>query len=145
MDLSKAIEMIKEFEGCVLHSYLDSVNVPTIGYGHTLGVHPGQVCTQNQADQWLQEDLNKVVVGMTSLIRVPINDNQYCALADFCFNLGVGSLRYSHLLTYLNAGYDPQAIAGQLLLWNHAGGQVLAGLTRRRAAEYSLFLRPLGA
>jgi GH24 family phage-related lysozyme (muramidase) len=32
--------------------------------------------------------------------------------------------------------------AGAFLLWNRAQGRVMAGLTRRRAAERELFLKP---
>ena len=43
---SKGLELIKQFEGCILHSYKDCVGVLTIGYGHTQGVKEGQVITQ---------------------------------------------------------------------------------------------------
>jgi hypothetical protein len=42
----------------------------------------------------------------------------------------------------LNAGADRTAVADQFLRWNKAGGKELAGLTRRRQAERSLFLQP---
>ena len=32
------INKIKEFEGCKLFAYRDSVGIPTIGIGHTKGV-----------------------------------------------------------------------------------------------------------
>ncbi|WP_438839317.1 lysozyme, partial [Helicobacter pylori] len=34
-------DLIKQFEGCKLTAYLDSVGVPTIGFGHTKGVKMG--------------------------------------------------------------------------------------------------------
>ncbi|MGL4675515.1 MAG: lysozyme, partial [Wohlfahrtiimonas sp.] len=48
----KGIELIKEFEGCKLKAYQDSVGVWTIGYGHTKNVRKGDVITQTQADQF---------------------------------------------------------------------------------------------
>lgn len=45
----------------------------------------------------------------------------------------------SSLLERLNAGEDPNTVAAaELPLWNKGGGQVLPGLTRRRAAEVEL-------
>ena len=35
---NKGIELIKQFEGCRLKAYQDSVGVWTIGYGHTESV-----------------------------------------------------------------------------------------------------------
>jgi hypothetical protein len=43
----------------------------------------------------------------------------------------------------LNSGADKVAVGDQFLRWNKAGGQELAGLTRRRQAERSLFLTPV--
>lgn len=141
MNLSKAIAMIKSFEGCVLHAYQDSVGVWTIGWGHTgPDVHKGLVCTQDQADRWLQQDLNSAVKRMIMMIHVPLSDNKFCALADFCFNLGTGAFYHSHLLTYLNAGTSDQLVSAEFLKWTHAGGKVLPGLVRRRQAEHDLFL-----
>jgi len=46
-------------------------------------------------------------------------------------------------LKRLNAGEDPNTVAGQELpRFNKAGGEVLAGLTKRRAAEVALFQTP---
>ena len=60
-------------------------------------------------------------------------------MVSFAFNLGTGALAHSTLLRDLNVG-NYQAAADQFLRWNHAGGRVLAGLTRRRQAERKLFL-----
>jgi lysozyme len=45
----------------------------------------------------------------------------------------------STLLRELNAGHYRTA-ADEFLKWDHAGGRVLLGLTRRRQAERALFL-----
>jgi hypothetical protein len=71
-------------------------------------------------------------------VTVTQAEGQFDALADFVFNLGASRLASSTLLRDLNAGkYDD---AGQqLLLWNHAGGVVVAGLKTRREVELSLW------
>lgn len=49
-------------------------------------------------------------------------------------------MKGSTLVSELNAGDDPDTVAAeQLPRWDEAGGEVLPGLQRRRAAEVSLF------
>jgi lysozyme len=128
-----------EFEGVKLSAYQDSVGVWTIGVGHTANVHKGDTCTMEQAMDWLDYDLSVADCAVNKLITVPLNQNQHDALADFVFNLGEGSLAHSTLLKVLNAG-DYDGAANQILAWDHAGGKVLQGLTKRRIAERALFL-----
>lgn len=132
------IKLIKEFEGCRLNAYLDAVGVPTIGYGSTEGVTIGDTITQEEADALLLEDLERFEKCVTEMVKVPIDQNAFDALVSFAFNLGCGALKGSTLLRLLNAGDHPAA-AKQFVRWNKAGDKVLAGLTRRRAAEEKLF------
>lgn len=130
------------FEGLRLTSYQDSVGVWTIGYGHTSGVHAGMTCTAEQADQWLQEDIQGAVYVVNKVVTVPLNQNQFDALVDFVFNLGSGNFQNSTLLKLLNQG-NYQGAANEFPKWNHAGGVVVAGLTKRRNAEMVLFNTPV--
>lgn len=80
---------------------------------------------------------------MATKTEVVLNANQYGALASWAFNVGCGAVRSSTLLGRLNAGEDPNVVAGQELpLWNKGGGAVLAGLVRRREAEVALHVVP---
>ncbi len=128
------LQLIESFEGLRLTSYQDSVGVWTIGYGHTRGVQAGQTITQPQAQAFLQQDLGVAEAGVNHL-GLTLTDNQFAALVSFTFNLGAGNLNklVSHGLA---------ATADRILLFDHAGGKVLAGLTRRRQAERALFLTP---
>lgn len=128
----------KEFEGCKLTAYQDSVGVWTIGFGHTSGVYEGQVITQEQADEFLLSDLRTAINAVESLVKVPINDEQKSALVDLVFNIGQGNFAGSTLLKLLNKKQYELA-AKEFLRWNRAGGVVLAGLVRRRAAESEMF------
>jgi lysozyme len=77
---------------------------------------------------------------------VVLNANQYGALVSWTFNVGPANVESSTLLRRLNAGEAPNTvIAEELPKWNKAGGQVLAGLVRRRAAEVSLAQTSTGA
>ena len=134
------LDLIKRFEGCKLRAYRDPVGVWTIGYGHTKTTRPGQQITKEQAEALLRQDIAEFEQAVESLIDVPLTDNQFGALVSFAFNVGAGALRRSTLRQKLNAG-DYEGAARELLKWDKAGGRVLRGLSRRRYAEMTLFLR----
>jgi len=64
---------------------------------------------------------------------------QFDALVSFAFNCGEKALAGSTLLRLHLAG-DHAGAAKQFARWNQGGGKVLAGLTKRRAAEAALYL-----
>lgn len=133
------ITLVKSSEGLKLVAYKCPAGIWTNGYGHTgPDVTPGMVITQAQADALLARDLERFETGVARLVKVPLNQNQFDALVCFSFNLGLGALQGSTLLRLLNAG-DYAGAAAQFPRWNKAGGKELPGLTRRRAAEQSLF------
>jgi lysozyme len=133
------VQLIKGFEGVRLNAYDDGVGVMTIGVGHIRGVQGGDVITEDQADDYLREDLSTAEGAVNRLVKVPINQAQFDALASFTFNLGAGALASSTLLKRLNAG-DYDGAADEFLRWNRAGGRIMAGLTKRRISERMLFL-----
>lgn len=134
----KGIALIKSFEGLRLQAYQDSVGVWTIGYGHTKDVHEGMAINEAEAEQLLRNDLMDFEAGVEGIID-KATQGQFDALVSFAFNLGIGALRGSTLLRKHNAG-DYKGAAGEFLRWNKAGGRVLAGLSRRRAAESAMYL-----
>lgn len=143
MNISQTgIKLIQSFEGCVLHAYKDAVGVPTIGWGHTGGVTLDQKITQAQADTLLIKDLQKFEDGVDKAVTREINQNQFDALVSFSYNCGLGNLGKSTLLKKVNAG-DFVGAAKEFAKWNKAGGEVLAGLTKRRKAEAELFAKPV--
>lgn len=135
----KGIELIKKLEGCRLEAYKCPAGIWTIGYGHTKGVKDGQIITQEQAEEFLREDLRIFEQAVESCVKVPLSQNQFDALVSFCYNCGSGALKTSTLLRLLNEGNYSSA-ADQFLRWNKAGGKVLVGLTRRREEEREMFL-----
>lgn len=135
---TSGIELIKEFEGCKLVAYLDSVGIPTIGYGHTKGVQIGFHCSQEEADAWLLEDVKDAEACVNGSVTVPLTQNEFDALVAFVFNLGCKSFRGSTLLRkLLDSDYD--GAAQEFKRWDKAGGRELPGLLRRRLAEAELF------
>ena len=135
---NKGIELIKQFEGCRLKAYQDSVGVWTIGYGHIESVKEGMEISQHQADIMLGSDLVKYANYINEYVTVSLNPNQFDALTSWVYNLGPGNLKSSTMLKVLNEGsYDD--VPFQIKRWNKAGGKVLKGLVRRREAEAELF------
>ncbi len=125
--------------------YRDLGGVWTVGWGHTgKDVIPGQPWTQDQAETAFLADTGGAVEAVNRFAHVPLTQNQFDALVDFAFNVGVHAFSSSTMLKYLNAG-APVAAATAMLKWNKIviGGavQISAGLSRRRAAENALFLK----
>lgn len=140
----KGVALIKSFEGLNLTAYKDSVGVWTIGYGWTQPVDSkpisaGMTIKQDTAERLLKTGLVSYESDVSKLVKVKLNQGQFDALVSFAYNLGSRSLSTSTLLRKLNAG-DYAGAADEFPRWNEAGGQVLAGLTRRREAERALFL-----
>jgi len=132
------LALTESFEGVKLIAYLDSAGIPTIAFGHTQGVSAGDTCTMDQAVQWLQEDTQTAVDAVNRLVAVQLTQPEFDALVDFVFNEGQGHFENSTMLKLLNAG-DFAGAALQFDAWDLAGGQVVAGLLRRRQAETQEF------
>lgn len=111
----------------------------TIGWGHTgPEVHYGLVWTQAQCDAQLLADMARAEADVRAVVQIPLTQDEFAALCDLAFNIGNANFNSSTLLRLLNAGDIDGAIA-QFSVWNKAGGQVLAGLVKRRDAEAALF------
>ncbi len=129
------INLIKKYEGCRLTAYKCPAGIWTIGYGHTGGVKRGMTITQSQADNYLKQDLKRFETSVNTLIKVELNQNQFDALVSFTYNCGPGNLQT------LIKNRTLTQIADALLLYNKGGAKVLAGLTKRRNDERTLFLK----
>jgi lysozyme len=140
MTYSQSGESItKQFESCQLTAYRDIKGVLTIGWGHTgLDVTEGLVWTQEQADAQLLSDIQWASDCVNHEVTVALTQPEFDALVDLCYNIGCGNFSGSTLVRVLNSG-DYAEAAKQFDLWDHAGGQVVAGLLRRRQAETDEF------
>ena len=133
----RGINLIKQFEGVRLTAYKCPAGVYTIGYGHTRGVQRGMKITEEEASAFLTADLlnsEKAVERYDSVYHW--NQNEFDALVSFTFNCGATNLR----ALLRNGRRNRSQIAATLPLYRKAGGKVLKGLERRRAAEKALFL-----
>lgn len=134
-------KIIMDSEGCKLTAYQCPAKKWTIGYGHTGDVKQGDAITRHQAEAILSLDLDRFEQGVSKLAP-GAGANEFSALVSFAYNLGLGCLEQSSLLTYFNAGNKPAA-ARMFGAYVHGGGKLLPGLVKRRAAEAALFLAPV--
>jgi len=130
--------LIKDSEGLKLSAYLDSVGIPTIGYGHTKGVKLGDSCTEQEAYAWLKEDVDATVKNINSVVVSRLTQHQFDALVSLTYNIGAGNFDHSTLLKLLNSN-EFDAAAEQFKRWDMAGGKVVQGLLNRREKEEKLF------
>jgi len=134
----EGISLIKKFEGCKLEAYLDAVDVPTIAYGRTKDVKIGDICTQQQAEDWLEEELVEYAGYVNEAVKVELTQPQFDSIVSWTYNLGPSNLNRSSMLRVLNTS-DYDNVPEQIMRWNKAGGRVLPGLVRRREAEAEMF------
>ena len=161
--------MMHKYEGFKNRPYLCPAHIWTIGYGHVLYQEqirlpmvrpPGKtkadipmirseyplkpehnrVWTKQEIDDLFEADVAGFERGVLRLVPpVAGHQGRFDALVSFSFNLGLGNLQRSTIRIKANRG-EWEAAADALLLWNKAGGKVLAGLDRRRKEERAFFL-----
>lgn len=145
MKLSRAGKaLIQSYESCRLEAYPDPGSLDgkpwTIGWGHTVGVNKGDVCTQEQADQWFEEDISIYEKGITRLVTAKLSQNKFDSLVSFVYNIGLGAFEKSTLLRLLNES-NYMGASEQFKRWVlGSNGKPLLGLIRRREAERKLFM-----
>ncbi|QAZ38420.1 hypothetical protein C1M51_02730 [Methylibium sp. Pch-M] len=132
------VELLKQWEGCRLTAYQDIVGVWTIGWGRTTDVQEGDTCTQEQADEWLREELVGFRDAVLKACTKPPTPNELSALTVFAYNVGVRAMTQSTALRRHNNG-DPEGCIEAMKWFNMAGGRVVKGLIARRHAEAVLY------
>jgi len=145
MEVNKAgKDLIKQFEGCKLKAYKCPAGLDTIGYGNTwypdgTKVKPGDVITQERANELLDIIVEDFAKKVKPLIKQNLTDNNFSALISFAYNVGVGNLKSSTLLKKVNANPKDPSIKAEFNKWTKANNVVLKGLVRRREAEAKLY------
>ena len=133
------LSLVAEFEGFRAEPYPDIGGKLSIGFGHLIKpTESFTSLTYAQAQALLSQDMEPVDNALTSLVQVPVTQNQWDALASLTYNIGSGNFMHSTLLRRLNGG-DKAGAAQQFLVWVCLDGHPVDGLRRRRAAERQLF------
>lgn len=135
----QGLQLIKDFEGLRLKAYLCPAGVPTIGWGHTIGVRIGETITEAQASDYLVEDITPIEVLLNSQ-HINFRQEQFDALVSWIFNLGINAFGSSTMLKYIRDNRSDEEITDQMVRWVNAGKKPLVGLKRRRIAEANMFL-----
>ena len=137
--------IIRDAEGFRSKAYLDTGGVWTIGFGtikypNGTSVQKGDVCTTQQAEQWLKNDCKWVDACLDKNVKVNLNQNQFDALASFVYNIGETAFVKSTMLALLNENSLTLA-ASQFDRWVYDNGKKIQGLVNRRLKEKELFLK----
>ncbi len=133
---ASALVGIAANEGYIGQAYRDVVGVPTIGFGETQGVTPGQTTTPVRALIQLEASATEHAKQMAACVTVPLSQGEFDAYTSFTYNVGSGNF-CKYIAPVLNTG-DYDAACKKILLFDRAGGKVYPGLTRRRQEEYAI-------
>jgi lysozyme len=134
-------KVTKYFESLRLSAYPDPATGGkpwTIGYGHTgSDVYPGLVISQTRAEQLLDTDIAKAEVEVNKYSH-NLTQGQFDCLVDMVFNMGSGFIRPDNI----KGDFDDFIASGNTVemrkripQFRMAGGKVMRGLVRRRAAN----------
>ena len=114
-------------------------DVPTVGWGSTDGVKPGDRTTPDRALVRLLADADRHQQELRACLGdVALYQREWDAYVSWAYNVGTGAACSSTLVRKLKG--NPPDYAGacrELLRWDRQAGRVLPGLTRRRQAEYT--------
>ena len=147
------IKIVQEFEGCAkkrsdgsFEAYPDpgtGGDPWTIGWGSTgTDIKKGVVWTQKQCDDRFGSHLGEFAEKVSKLLGgARTTQHQFDAMVSFAYNVGPANLASSTLLKKHKSG-DFAGAAAEFAKWNKANKKVMAGLTRRRAAEAALYAKP---
>ena len=148
------IALIKRFEGCAkrrtdgaFEAYPDpgTGGEPwTIGWGatgrdlvHGGRIAKGTVWSAAECDARLENDLARYAAEVAAAIgEAPTSQRQFDAMVSFHYN--TGAIARATLTKKHRAG-DYEGAAREFARWRFAGGRVMRGLEKRRAAESSLY------
>lgn len=135
-NIDQALELIKSYESLRLEAYKCPAGKWSIGYGHTSNVKENDICTFLEAENYLHDDVKKIMKQMDNSIAkkgLVFSDCEYNALLSFTYNCGIGN--FNKLVKDRTNAEIGQAI----LLYNKANGVALRGLTKRRQSEHELY------
>lgn len=148
-----AAALAAQFEGCAKRTkdgyvpYLDNLAKPPVwtrGFGRCYGISEDSTAiTLDEAKEELSAGLREY--GLRCLELAPALASKpacWSAVTCWAWNCGTGAFKVSRLRRAINEGRWDDA-AQYILKPDTAGGVVLKGLARRRAAEQVLFLSGL--
>lgn len=141
------MDLIKGFEGCILHPYRDQVGIPTIGYGQTYYPGTGKKVTMQDppitqvwADHMFMEILQPFELAVYSVTRHDLTQREFNACVSLAYNIGTGGFKKSTVLRLVNQNVTDDTLKAAFLMWTKAAGKVLQDLVERRTKEYEHYI-----
>lgn len=130
--------VVPNFEGTVNVGYLDIAGIPTKCMGDTTDVVVGHRYTDAECRESLETQLiahaGPVIECVPQLRGHPY---QLAASVSLAYNIGVNAFCGSTAAKRFRSG-DWAGACRAFAMWTRAGGEVIAGLVKRRAAERAL-------
>ena len=138
--IDEALTLIKTYEGFRSVTYVCPGGVKTIGYGQTDKslVSKGRI-SEAEAEQALLTAIVQLNNWIIENHKVKLTDTQRAALISLIYNIGKGAYSKSNLKKCIDAGKPYTTIHKEWSEWRKAGGQILSGLVKRRAAELAVY------
>ncbi len=132
--------LLVKWEGTKYEAYLDTGGVPTICHGHTKNVKLGDVATEEQCRQWLEEDMAEARSAVRMCVTAPIGKYRFAAYTSLAYNIGTYRFCNSTLVRKTNQG-DYAGACLELKRWVYDNGVYIRGLAHRRDDEYTLCIK----
>lgn len=126
---------VPQFEGVILRGYSDPIGIVTACAGHTATAILGKPYSKEECETLLVDDLVDHAEGVDGCTK-DLTTGQRAAAISFAFNVGVAKFCGSTFARRLNA-HDAGACM-ELDRWTRAGGEIMTGLVKRRAAERAI-------
>ena len=140
-------ELIRKYEGSRLTAYPDPATggLPiTIGWGSTKKADGsnfalGEEISQGMADALLCDYIQKNIVPVFDKIPYKLTEDQKCAIASLCYNVGVPSFLKSKCYSAM----CKKDWAEMIRNWDWGFRQNLKGLFKRRVEEIHYFVKDI--
>ena len=81
--------------------YVNKLQQLAVGYNHTMWVHKGTTCTEEQAEVWLQEDIKYIKSMLHRAFSYQLNYWQTVALTSLIHEITLETFRSSQIYVYL--------------------------------------------
>lgn len=156
-----AFELIRYFDGFSANAIPSLLNRPSIGYGtivypNGISVRVGDTCTKEQAEEWLEYEINAKVKLLNKLLEgINLSQHQFDAIVCFVQDMGVGNFEESGMFERIKIdptdeeifSYreddkgNPIADSCEFTKFCRIGKNTSPFMLRRRAAEADLYAR----
>jgi len=128
------VDLLKRIEGFSPKAYGDYKQT-SIGYGTRAAPGETQI-SREQAEARLRQEAESVAAYLER-VAPNLDPRKKAALVSFGYNLGTGKGGLTDFVSDIQAG-NWDSVAARMQRYNHAGGKVNEGLTKRRAEEAAL-------